>query len=530
MNEDADLLKRYVEGRSQAAFAALVRRRIGLVYAIAWRRTRDAHSAEDITQTVFTALAKKAPQLVGHPTLVGWLYRSAHFAASDAVRAARRRQRGEAEALLMQQLEREAAGPDWHTLSPVVDEALSEMAAVDRDAVLLRVMDDRSYGEIGRNLGIGESGARMRVERALEKLRHALARRGITSTTTALALAIGQQAEASVPPALASAVATTAIAATSVGGVSTLLNLMSSTKVITALSIVALAGVTGTALYRARQAQDEVISISRERDRLAARLEMQRGLLARADRNAAEQLAEISKIEAVLAAANDRLAATAPRKPGSASATGGIPGNGSNLGEEARLAAVAREVAGRDARDKVSPTRVPMAALDTTYQALYRQLNLSADQVAAFKTLATENAQRHAEIDQLAAARGLKVSDPSLVSLYGQADADFDAGLSGIVGTSGHLALKHFAETYWIRSATDTLAGALFYSDAPLTANQANQLVEIVWDNMRTPTGEHHPAAANFDAMAIQAQGILSETQLVLWRRLTATWKSNAKK
>jgi RNA polymerase sigma factor (sigma-70 family) len=133
-------LRRYVEEGSEAAFAELVKRRIGLVYAIAWRRTRDAHRAEDVTQVVFIALARKAPQLVGHQTLVGWLYRSTHFAASDAVRVARRQQcRGE-EAMVMHQLESDIPDPDWQTLSPAVDELLTEMPARDRDAVLLRVV------------------------------------------------------------------------------------------------------------------------------------------------------------------------------------------------------------------------------------------------------------------------------------------------------------------------------------------------------------------------------------------------------
>ncbi|HEX2855020.1 MAG TPA: sigma factor [Opitutaceae bacterium] len=78
---------------SETAFAEFVRRRIGLVYAIAWRRTHDAHSAQDMTQAFFTTLARKAPQLIRHQILVGWLYPSAHFATSHAIRAVRVAQR-----------------------------------------------------------------------------------------------------------------------------------------------------------------------------------------------------------------------------------------------------------------------------------------------------------------------------------------------------------------------------------------------------------------------------------------------------
>jgi RNA polymerase sigma factor (sigma-70 family) len=529
MSEDTELLRRYVDENSQPAFAELVSRRIGLVYAIAWRRTRDAHFAHDVTQAVFTALARKAPQLVRHQTLVGWLYRSAHFAASDAVRATRRQQRREEEALAMQEINRGAAEPDWQQLSPVVDQALSEMSAVDRDAVLLRVVDGRSYGEIGRNFGMGESGARMRVERALEKMRHILMRRGVTSTAAALTAAIGHQAGAAVPAALASTVAATAVsAAANAGGIAALLSFMSITPVmITTVGVAALAAATGTAVYQAREAergQKAVVSISRERDQFAAQLTTLRGQLAQADQLAVEQQGKIAKIEAALETA--RTAAPARNAPNPTP----LSGSGANPAEEARLAAVAQEVAARrDARDKISPTRVPMAALETTYQALYRQLHLNEDQIAAFKALATENAKRHTEIDQLAVAQGLKVSDPSMAPLYRQADADFDGKVATSLGSDGQRTFQHFADTMWIRSATDTLARALFYSEAPLTANQADQLVNVVWDNMRSPTGGHNTDSANFDAMAIQAQPILSAPQLPVWQRMMSDWKTSAK-
>src|SRR4051812_31665999 len=90
--EDSDLLRRYADSGSEAAFAELVQRRIGLVYSVALRHTRgDRHRAEDATQAVFTDLARKAATLSQRPVLAGWLYRSAQFAASALVRAEQRR-------------------------------------------------------------------------------------------------------------------------------------------------------------------------------------------------------------------------------------------------------------------------------------------------------------------------------------------------------------------------------------------------------------------------------------------------------
>ena len=51
---------------------------------------------------------------------------------------------------------------------------------------LARNFEQRPLAEVGVRLGVGENAARMRVDRALDKLRTGLARRGITSTAAAL--------------------------------------------------------------------------------------------------------------------------------------------------------------------------------------------------------------------------------------------------------------------------------------------------------------------------------------------------------
>src|SRR5688572_15017061 len=101
--EDSELLRRYAQTGAQDAFAELVRRRVGLVYSVALRRTHgDRHRAEDATQAVFTDLARKAAALSHLPVLAGWLYRSAQFAAAGLVRAEQRRLAREQEAYLME--------------------------------------------------------------------------------------------------------------------------------------------------------------------------------------------------------------------------------------------------------------------------------------------------------------------------------------------------------------------------------------------------------------------------------------------
>src|ERR1035441_10526683 len=96
--DDAELLYSYVTQRSEEAFAALVERHLSLVYSSALRQVGDGHLAEEITQAVFIILARKAGSLGPGTILPGWLCRTAHFTACNALKAEHRRQHHEQEA------------------------------------------------------------------------------------------------------------------------------------------------------------------------------------------------------------------------------------------------------------------------------------------------------------------------------------------------------------------------------------------------------------------------------------------------
>ena len=259
MIEDAELLRRYVEARSEEAFAELVHRRIGLVYSVALRTTRDSHRAEDVTQAVFADLARKAPALVDRPVLAGWLYRSAHFAALGVVRAEQNRAAREQEAHLMQATHAsDDPDPEWEKLRPVLDQVMSELPERDRDAIVLRYFDGRPFADIGTHLQLTENSARMRVDRALDKLHALLARRGIRSTTAALGAVLAHQAAVAAPAGLAASVVGSALASAKVSAAPavSIFQFMSTSKLTTAAASLLLALSFGTAGYE--------ISASRE--------------------------------------------------------------------------------------------------------------------------------------------------------------------------------------------------------------------------------------------------------------------------
>jgi DNA-directed RNA polymerase specialized sigma24 family protein len=87
MIEDSIQLRRFAEKGDEEAFRELVNRHFNLVFGTALRQANgDAGLAEDIAQTVFTDLARKAPLLPREVILAGWLYEASRFAAGLAVR------------------------------------------------------------------------------------------------------------------------------------------------------------------------------------------------------------------------------------------------------------------------------------------------------------------------------------------------------------------------------------------------------------------------------------------------------------
>ncbi len=247
MIEDAELLRRYAAERSEAAFAELVQRHLGLVYSVALRQVeRDAHLAEDVAQKVFSDLARKAAPLSRHPVLTGWLYRSTQFTAIDVMRSERRRRAREQEAQTMHELTT-GSGPamDGEKLRPVLDQVMGELNDRDRDAVMLRFFEGRPFAEVGAKLQITEDAARMRVERTLDKMRTLLGRRGVTSTTAALAAALANQAGVAAPAGLAAMVTGAAVTGAKAGGGLGMI-FMSMTKLQVGIaSALVLAGATG---------------------------------------------------------------------------------------------------------------------------------------------------------------------------------------------------------------------------------------------------------------------------------------------
>ena len=211
--DDWDLLKSYAAG-SETAFTDLLRRHVNHVYSTALRRVGDPTLAQDITQGVFCLLARKASSLQPTGSLVGWLHRTTWHLASESLRTERRRRARETEAALQNSMTRDTATDTaWQQVAPHLDEALLELQEPDRLALLLRFFQQLPLRDVGTRLGVSEAAAKMRVGRAVMKLRQVLGARGITLTAGALVWLMTDRAVAAAPASCVSAVSS-AVAAT----------------------------------------------------------------------------------------------------------------------------------------------------------------------------------------------------------------------------------------------------------------------------------------------------------------------------
>jgi RNA polymerase sigma factor (sigma-70 family) len=254
--EDIELLREYAEHDSEIAFAKLVERHVNLVYSVALRGVGNAHAAQEISQAVFIILARKAKSFSPKTIFSGWPYQTTRLTAANYLRTEIRQQKREQEAFMQSTLN-ESESEAWLHIAPILDDAISKLGAKDRDAIVLRFFENKNLSEVGAVLGASEDAAKMRVNRALEKLRKFFAKRGVALTATIIAGAVSANSVHAAPVGLAATISATALKGSALAA-STLtlakgtLKIMAWTKI--KLAVIASAGVLlaaggGTAIY-----------------------------------------------------------------------------------------------------------------------------------------------------------------------------------------------------------------------------------------------------------------------------------------
>jgi RNA polymerase sigma factor (sigma-70 family) len=196
---DMQLLRDWVDRRDREAIGELIRRHIDFVLNIARRQVgNDSHLAEDITQAVFILLLQKAHRIKSEAAMAGWFFTTTRFAASNARRMIRRREYYERQAAA--QAIQVTALDQTSDLEPLLNEAIARLSRNDRECVVMSYLQQKTNQQLAQSLGISEDAARVRVSRAVRRMRDFFISRGITTAgeaTMGALLVAGKASKAS---------------------------------------------------------------------------------------------------------------------------------------------------------------------------------------------------------------------------------------------------------------------------------------------------------------------------------------------
>lgn len=197
------LIAKYRDAGSEEAFADLVRGYTDFVFSVAKRRLQSAALAEEAVQEVFVRLARLKPRFETDHAMLGWLHRTTLHVSIDLVRSEQRRKLREDQSMPEEHADEDSL---WQELVPCLDEALDKLRDEERAILLLRFFEKRPFVEVGSAFQIGEDAAKMRVARALEKLRKMLREQKVNFAEAMLAAALLKYAVEAAPAPLAAKV------------------------------------------------------------------------------------------------------------------------------------------------------------------------------------------------------------------------------------------------------------------------------------------------------------------------------------
>jgi RNA polymerase sigma factor (sigma-70 family) len=476
MTDCSDLLRAYVSQGDESAFRALVDCFLPLVYSTALRQVGgNTTLAEEVSQDVFIALARKSRFLVDRPTLTPWLFNATRLSAINKLRHEQRRLEREQKAYVMQQIDPGSEEIDWDRIRPVIDGLLSQLSPRDQETVCMRFFEGRTFTEIGEKLRIGEDGARLRSNRAIDKINRLLARRGIRSTSAVLTGVLATQQSIAVPTGLAAATTAAVLSGstTAAGGfaLSHLLPpLMNTSQIfVGSLAVLAIAGLGG-ALYQSHANRNAVASLAALREEHVALQREITELRGKAVNAAMKSVPRANETAAQPASAGVPDGSKLPTRRGPLDANISVPSS---------VEALLRQVDHVLAHPELRPAFVGQVVqqLWGNDQRLFKSLGVSPAQEEAIKKEAGDYA------NTLLDARARRVGGEDFSEAFAAADEYSFNQVKRILGEENFAQLKQLKASGRENNTVDQLAARLYFTESPLTGEQANQLTRILVQN-----------------------------------------------
>jgi RNA polymerase sigma-70 factor (ECF subfamily) len=167
---DEQLMERFVQG-DEKGISELFARHARPLHGFVRRMVGDA--ADDVVQTTFVSISRSRGRYQRGAPFRPWLYAVAANAARDHLRRNRYEEHVSPAAVPEPVAEAEPLADPG--LSRVVEAALAQLPANQREAVVLHRFEGFSFRQIADLLGVSETAVKVRAHRGYERLRVLLA-------------------------------------------------------------------------------------------------------------------------------------------------------------------------------------------------------------------------------------------------------------------------------------------------------------------------------------------------------------------
>lgn len=183
---DEELVELFVGKQDEDAFYEIWRRHGNYIYGLAYRITRDHHSAEEVLQDVMMQLFQKVNTFSGQAKFSSWLYRVCANASYSYLRSKKKHSQElslesyapyDESGTLMGKIKSKGWSdrPDSVLYSKeslqILEKAVDELPEIYRVVFVLRDVEGFSNGEIAEILGITVTAVKTRLHRARLALR-----------------------------------------------------------------------------------------------------------------------------------------------------------------------------------------------------------------------------------------------------------------------------------------------------------------------------------------------------------------------
>jgi len=125
------------------------------------------------------------------------------------------------------------------------------------------------------------------------------------------------------------------------------------------------------------------------------------------------------------------------------------------------------------------------AAVEARYGALFRTLNLTPEQTDKLKGLLADRSNTRMDVMTAAQEQGidLRANPDEVRKLFADAQNELNNSIKAVVGENGFAQLQNYEQTLPQRGLVNDLQQRLSFSDTPLSASQADALVQILASN-----------------------------------------------